>query len=57
MSTKDQVAPLRLQSCLDRLGVEPTELLEISKNRNVFHVLLRLLPPDTPTRKRGHANE
>ena len=44
MSTKDQVAPLRLQSCLDRLGVEPTELLEIAKNRNVFHVLLSCPP-------------
>jgi len=37
-----------------RLGVEATELSEIAVDREVFRVLLVLLPHDSPYRKNGH---
>jgi len=40
-----------------RLGVEPAELSEIAVDREVFGVLLGLLPSDSPQRKTGHENE
>ena len=40
-----------------RLGVEPAELSEIVVDREVFRVLLGLLPPRLSRRKSGHENE
>jgi len=40
-----------------RLGVEPAELPEIAVDREVFRVLLRMLPPRLSPRKSGHENE
>jgi len=37
--------------------VEPAELPEIAVDREVFRVLLGLLPCDPPQRKNGHENE
>jgi len=40
-----------------RLGVEPQELSEIAVGREVFRVLLGLLPLRLSPRKAGHENE
>ena len=40
-----------------RLGVEPAELSEIVVDREVFRVLLGLLPPRLSQKKSGHENE
>ena len=40
-----------------RLGVEPAELFKIAENREVFRVLLELLPPLPSPRKNRYENE
>jgi len=40
-----------------RLDVEPAELLEIAVDREVFQVLLRMLPPQPSLEENRHENE
>jgi len=40
-----------------RLDVEPAELSEIAIDREVFQVLLWMLPRNSPRKKSGHENE